>query len=93
MLNVKHSMNIFLNICLVAGKLNCFYIEKVKKKIDGNISTCILFVGLCSKHICSLNNNNNYLWYYPSFNVQILLYSKWYNSTHCYVIKTMVGFF
>lgn len=31
MLNVKHSMNIFLNICLVAGKLNCFYIEKVKK--------------------------------------------------------------
>lgn len=31
MLNVKHSMNIFLNTCLVAGKLNCFDIEKVKK--------------------------------------------------------------
>lgn len=31
MLNVKHSMNIFLNTCLVTGKLNCFYIEKVKK--------------------------------------------------------------
>lgn len=69
MLNVKYLMNIFLNICFVVGKLNCFYIEKVKKKIDGNISICILFVGLCLKYICLLNNNNNYFWYYFFFNV------------------------